>query len=157
MKGKCQWRAEIPVKASSSKLWTVVDDVSLLPKYHPEVGRVDLLSGRKNREVGVKYRCNVFEGRKGNCVEEVVAYTPGVSFSTSTPEDSWGIGQMMSDLVVDTIVTPTEDNTSILSFVAYYNPVGPINFLLNTFMLRRVMKKRALLVMHGTRRLAEEA
>jgi hypothetical protein len=42
-----------------------------------EVRKVDLLSGRSTRAIGVKYRCTIPEGRRGSCIEEVVDYIPG--------------------------------------------------------------------------------
>jgi hypothetical protein len=74
------------IRASHDRLWAIVDDLSLIPKYHPEVGKVDLLSGQSTRATGVKYRCTILEGRKGSCVEEVVDYVPGKRLATAFPE-----------------------------------------------------------------------
>lgn len=51
---------------------------------------------------------------------------------------------------MESIIKPQNDNSTLLIFEAYYNPVGIFNKLLNTLLLRRIMKKRSLLVMLPT-------
>jgi uncharacterized protein YndB with AHSA1/START domain len=87
VKGQFQWKATIRINATPKRVWEIVDDISLIPQYHPEVGKVDLLSGQSKRAVGVKYQCNILEGRKGGCVEEVVECIPNHKLSTAMPED----------------------------------------------------------------------
>lgn len=142
-------------RASRDRLWSIVDDVSLIPAYHAEVGRVDLLSGRSTRAVGVKYRCTILEGRKGSCVEEVVDCVPGERFSTAFPEDSWGMSEMLRGFIVDTVLVPHGDDETDVVLEAYYEPVGWKMRLLNALVLRRLMARRALRTMEGAKRLAE--
>ena len=85
MRGRFQWRASVIVAASRDRVWAVVDDISLIPSYHPEVRKVDLLSGHRTRAIGARYRCTVPDGRKGSCVEEVVGYVPGERVATAFP------------------------------------------------------------------------
>jgi len=157
MKGQFQWQAKVRINASANQVWEIIDDITLIPHYHPEVGKVDLLSGQKTRAAGVKYQCNILEGRKGTCVEEVVEYIPNEKFSTAVPEDSWGLSKMLADFIVDTTVISQGENFTILQFDAYYNPVGLKNRLLNVLLLRLVMRKRALKTMAGIKHLAESA
>jgi hypothetical protein len=132
-----------------------VDDISLIPKYHPEVGKVDLLSGQTTRETGVKYRCTILEGRKGSCVEEVVDYVRGERFSTAFPEDTWGLSKMLRDFVVDSVLVPHGDCETDVALEAYYEPIGWKMRLLNVLLLRRLMARRALRTIEGVKRLAE--
>ncbi|MCJ8012274.1 SRPBCC family protein [Paenibacillus sp. KQZ6P-2] len=155
MKGKFQWKAEIHINASQKRVWEIIDDISLIPKYHPDVAKVILISGQKNRAVGVKYQCNILEGRKGNCIEKVCEYIPNVKVSTFMSEDSWGMHKMLADFVLETTLLPQDNNSTILLFEAFYNPVGFFNKLLNVLWLRRVIKKRSLIVMTGIKRLSE--
>jgi uncharacterized protein YndB with AHSA1/START domain len=155
MRGAFQLKVGIPIAASASRVWDIIDDISLIPKYHPEVRRVDFISGKSRRGPGVRYRCVIPEGRKGTCVEEVVEYIPKRRLSTAMPEDSWGIDKMLSDFIVDTTVEPVDDFSCILEFAAYYNPVGLWNRILNILLLRRGFRKRSLSVMQGIKRLAE--
>ena len=61
----------VNVHAPRPRVRAIVDDMTLIPQYHPQVGKVDLLPGRSTRAAGVKYRCTGLEGRKGSCVEGV--------------------------------------------------------------------------------------
>lgn len=155
MKGKFQSSVRMKIQAPASRLGAIIEDISLIPLYHPEVSKVDLISGLSKRAVGVKYRCSILEGRKGSCIEEVVEYIPEQKVSTAMLEDSWGIDKMLSDFIVETMVHPVDDNWCILQFDAYYTPIGWWNSILNALMLRRVFKKRSRAVMEGIKRLAE--
>jgi hypothetical protein len=155
MKGQFQWKATVQINASSKRVWDIIDDISLIPQYHPEVGKVDLISGQSKRAVGVKYQCNILEGRKGSCIEEVVEYIPNRKMSTGMREDTWGMSKMFTDFLAETTVIPRSENSTILQFEAFYNPVGLKNKLLNFLLLRRIMKKRAIQTLHGIRRISE--
>jgi hypothetical protein len=64
----------------------------LIPQYHPEVDKVDLIAGQAKRSLGTKYQCNILEGRRaGSCVEEVVAFEPERIVATRIVSDTWGI------------------------------------------------------------------
>jgi len=155
MRGQFQWKANIQIKASSQRVWEIIDDISLIPEYHPEVKKVDLLAGQKKRAVGVKYQCPIPDGRKGSCIEEVIEYIPNQKMSTTMGEDSWGMNRMFTDFIVDTTVLPQSENSTILLFEAYYNPVGIKNTILNVLFLRSLMRKRTMKIMEGIKRLAE--
>jgi uncharacterized protein YndB with AHSA1/START domain len=155
MKGKFQFSVRVEIDASPKRVWEVIDDITLIPQFHPEVRKVDLVTGQKHRGVGVKYRCHILEGRKGNCVEEVVEYTPNEKFATGMPEDSWGLSEMLAEFVVETIVLPQDSGTTILQFDTYYDPVGIRNVIMNSLILRRAFKKKSISVMDGIKRLAE--
>lgn len=143
------------INASRDRVWAIVDDISLIPKYHPEVRKVDLLSGQSTKAIGVKYRCTILEGRKGSCVEEVVDYIPGERIATAFPEDTWGISKMLREFVVDTVLVPHGDSETDLLLEAYYEPIGLMTRVLNALFLRRLMARRALRTIEGLKRLAE--
>jgi hypothetical protein len=155
VKGKFQSSVSIKIQAPASRLGAIIEDISLIPLYHPEVRRVDLISGLSKRAVGVKYRCSILEGRKGSCIEEVVEYIPEQKVSTAMREDTWGVDKMLSDFVVETTVHPVDQNSCMLRFDAYYTPIGWWNSVLNAFMLRRVFKRRSGAVLRGIKQLAE--
>jgi hypothetical protein len=157
MRGRFQWRTSVRVSAPRDRVWAIVDDISLIPKYHPEVRKVDLLSGRSTREIGVKYRCTIPEGRRGSCVEEVVGYVPGERMATAFHEDTWGISKMFADFVVETVLMPHGDRETDLVLEAYYEPIGWKTRLLNALFLRRLMARRALRTIEGIKRLAESS
>ena len=155
MKGRFQWMAAVHIQSSAAHVWEIIDDISLIPQYHLEVNRVDLLTGQQNRALGVKYRCNILGGRKGSCVQEVIEYIPNVKMSTGISEDTWGMDKMFSNFIVETTVIPKPDRSTIFQFEAYYDPAGFRNRILNTLILRHVMKKRARLTKRGIKRRSE--
>ena len=155
MKGRFQWQTSVVVRAPRESVWAVVDDISLIPQYHPEVRKVELLSGASTRAVGVRYRCTIPEGRKGSCVEEVVACVPGERMTTAFPEDTWGIGKMLSDFVVEAILEPHGDRETRLVLEAAYEPVGWKTKLANALFLRRLMARRARRTLEGIKRFVE--
>ncbi len=155
MKGTFQWRTSVTVHAPRERVWAIGDDLTRIPEYHPEVGKVDLLSGQSTRALGVRYRCTILEGRKGSCVEEVVDYVPGERMTTAFPEDTWGLSDMLRDFRVETILVPRGDAETELVLEACYEPVGWKNRLLNALVLRRLMARRARRTLEGLKRLAE--
>jgi Polyketide cyclase / dehydrase and lipid transport len=156
-RGRFQWRTAVTVRAAKERVWTIVDDISLIPEYHPEVGKVALLSGQGTRAVGVKYQCTILEGRKGSCIEEVVDHVPGERTATAVPEDTWGMSKMLGDFVVETTLVPDGKGQTVLLLEAYYEPIGWKTRLLNVLFLRRLMARRALHSLEGIKRLAEAA
>jgi hypothetical protein len=156
MSQKAQWTAEIVVDAPLQKVWEVAEDITLIPEYHPEVGRVDLIAGQAKRSLGTRYQCNILEGRRaGSCVEEVVAYEPGRKVTTRMVSDTWGIDRMLADFRVETTVSRHSETSTILKFEAFYEPVGVMYRLLNAVWLRRAIRRRSLAVMHGIKRFIE--
>ena len=156
-RGQFQWRTSVTVCAPSERVWAIVDDISLIPKYHPEVRHVDLLSGQGTRAIGVKYQCTIPAGRRGSCVEEVVDYVPGKRTATAFPEDTWGMSKMFAGFVVETVLVPHGESETVLVLEAYYEPIGWKTRLLNVLFLRRLMARRALRTIKGIKRLAEAA
>jgi len=156
MNQEAQWTVEILVDAPLKRVWEVAEDITLIPQYHPEVDKVDLIAGQAKRSLGTKYQCNILEGRRaGSCVEEVVAYEHERMVATEMVSDTWGIDRMLSDFrVVSTVSRHTETST-ILKFQAFYKPVGLKNRLLNALFLRRALRRRSLAVMNGIKRIVE--
>jgi len=74
-KSELQWMTDIQINARLGDVWAVIDDLTLVPRYHPEVKLVEYLSGHTRRAPGVTYRCTIPDGpRKGWCVERVIEH-----------------------------------------------------------------------------------
>ncbi len=65
MRREPQWNVKIRINAPVAKVWDAIEDLTLIPKYHPDVRSVEYLSGQTKRAEGVTYKCVVPEGRKG--------------------------------------------------------------------------------------------
>jgi uncharacterized protein YndB with AHSA1/START domain len=155
MAAPLQWHTEVTVAAPKERVWAIAEDITLIPQYHPEVRYVELISGEKRRAAGVRYRCTIPKGRKGNCIEEITEYVPGSRFVTSFPEDSWGLSKQFADFTVETVVEAVPEGTYI-RMNAYYRPRTLMMKLLNQFGLRHLMARRAFGVLAGVKRLAEQ-
>lgn len=156
MTGRLQWQTSVRINAPRERVWGIVDDISLIPKYHPEVTRVELLSGQRARAVGVRYQCVISKGtRKGSCVEEVIDYVSGERMATAFPEDTWGISKMFDGFVVETELLPESSSQTRLVLKAYYEPIRRKTRIMNALFLRYAMARRARRTIEGIKRLAE--
>ena len=91
MNQQSQWTAEIAVNAPLKTVWEVANDVTLIPRYHPQVDTVEVIAGQAKRTVGTRYQCNIHEGgHAGSCVEEVLAYEPESMVVTGMVSDTSG-------------------------------------------------------------------
>ncbi len=152
---KPQWNVEVHVNAPLEEVWEAIDDLTLIPRYHPEVRHVEYLSGQTKRAPGVRYKCIIPEGRKGWCVEEVVEHIPNRKTTVAFPEDSMGMSRMFDDFLAEVSVAPGEGNTTLVQLSAYYVPLGFKVRLMNFLFIRRMMRKRARLTLEGFNRLME--
>lgn len=156
MSSRLQWQASVRINAPRERVWSIVDDISLIPEYHPEVTKVELLTGQRIRAVGVRYQCVISEGtRKGSCVEEVTDYIPGQRMATAFPEDTWGISKMFKEFVVATELSPMSERQTVLVLKAYYEPANWKIRAVNAVFLRYAMARRAQRTIEGIKRLAE--
>ncbi|MGH8014899.1 MAG: SRPBCC family protein, partial [Candidatus Zixiibacteriota bacterium] len=155
MRKNPQWRIEIKINAPLKKVWDIGDDLTLIPQFHPEVRTVEFISGQTRRAVGVSYKCIVPEGRKGWCIERIVEHVPYQRTLIDFPEDSWELSRMFSDFMTELGVSAADDGSTIVFLEAYYSPNGFIVSMLNALLMRRVMRKKAMLTLQGLKRLVE--
>ena len=151
-----QWRVSLDVHAPLAEVWEVVEDVSLIPEYHPEVRQVELLSGSARRSPGMRYRCIVPSGKRaGWCVEQVLEHVPLVRTTVAFPEDSWGLSRLLGDFTTELSVADTGPARTRLELAARYVPRGWRARVLNPLGLRWVMRRRAGRTLERLRRLVE--
>ena len=157
MRKRPQWEVEVRVKAPVARVWHAIEDLSLIPQYHPIVRSVEYVSGQTRRAPGVAYKCVVPEGRqKGWCVERVVEHIPHRKTTVAFSEDSWGMGQMFGEFLAETTVESQGDNATVVQLKAHYIPRGFKMRLIHSLFMRRMMRKRAMLTLEGLKRLIEE-
>ena len=158
MQENAQWQVEVQIKATIARVWDAIDDLSLIPAYHPVVRKVEYLSGQTRRAAGVAYRCVVPDGhRAGWCVEQVIEHVPGQRMTVSFPEDSWGLSRMFDRFTAETTVGATDDATTRVRITASYHPKSFMMRIMNALVLRHIMRKRARLTLEGLKRLLEVA
>ena len=156
MRQVVQWQVEIHIDAPVAEVWNAIADLSLIPKFHPVVRRVEYLSGETKRAPGVAYKCIVPEGpRKGWCVERVVENIPNRKMSVSFTEDSWGLNRMFSDFLAETTLEATGDHGTLVRLTACYAPRRLTVRLMNALLIRSKMRKSARQTLEGLKRLVE--
>ena len=137
MKRRVQWRAAVTINAPKEKVWDATEDISLIPSYHPDVGRVELLSANSRRVPGVEYQCFVTEGpRKGNCVERVTESIPYQKTVTLSVSDTWGLTKLVRDFVTETILSSTGNQTTTVTMLGYYEPADFKARVMNLLFIR---------------------
>ena len=54
-----QSKQEVIIDASLKSVWEFSQDLAKIADYHPRVNKVDLISGKRQREAGVAYLCHL--------------------------------------------------------------------------------------------------
>jgi hypothetical protein len=147
---RLQWQADAIVDAPLGVTWAAIDDLSLIPRYHPVVRNVELPTGVSRRAPGVEYRCVVPEGpRRGWCVEKVIDHVPLHRTTVAFTDDSWGLSKLIDDFVTEIVVEPSGDSMTRVVLRGFYTPRGAWGAVLNTLVLRRQMRRRAADTLRG--------
>ncbi len=158
MKRKLQWEVKIRINAPLKKVWDATQDISSIPIYHPEVEKVELLSNQNERAPGVEYKCVIPEGnpRSGSCIEKVIENVEYEKTTILAVEDTWGLSKMLKNYITDVTFEKADEQTTILHFSGYYDPIGLKVKIMNILVLRRIMKKRGKQVLTGLKDLVEK-
>jgi len=139
---KIQSQASVIINTPLQRVWDYCMDISKIPEFHPRVSKVDLLSGKAVKEEGVSYRCSITEGRgKGTCVEKIIKIVPMEKFTTSLPEDSWGIADLFENYTVDTVFESMSKDQTKVSILHYYDTIKLKAKLINILAKGNVTKQ----------------
>ena len=154
---KPQWDLSLGIDAPVAKVWEVMDDLTLIPRYHPDVQHVEFISGTKQRAAGVAYKCVISDGRRaGWCIEETIEYEPFQHMTIAFPEDTWGMGKILEDFVTRLDIEPGPENSTILHVLGFYRVKGLHWHVFNTLVLRRMMRRRVRRVFDNLKRFIED-
>ncbi len=155
--GHLQWFVEEVIDASLDRTWEAVDDLSLIPRYHPVVRDVELPSGVSRRAPGVEYKCIVPTGRRrGWCVEKVIDHVPLQSTTVAFTADSWGLSKLIDNFVTEVAVEATEGTKTRVTLRGFYTPKGWRGRVFNALVIRRTMRMRARATLQGVKHLLED-
>ncbi|MGO9317162.1 MAG: SRPBCC family protein [Terracidiphilus sp.] len=120
MKPPFQSRQGISINAPLEAVWAFNMDLSKIPEFHPSVFKVDLISGRTNREAGASYRCHL-SGGKHTCIEKDIEVTPMEKIVTVLPEDTYGISKILNDYMVETTFQRAGEWATRMKISHYYS------------------------------------
>ena len=140
VKPKFQSRQEVIINAPLEKVWEFNQDLSKIAEYHPQVDKVDLISGKQFREAGVAYQCHI-TGGKHTCIEKDIEIVPMEKIVTVFLSDTMGLTKLLPDYIVESNVARIDGNTTRIEIAHYYSSSKLKVRLLNFFVKRKVAKE----------------
>jgi len=140
MRPKFQSRQEVIINAPLEKVWEFNRDLSKIADYHPNVNKVELISGKQFREAGVSYQCLLTDG-KNTCIEKDIEVIPMKKIVTQLPFDTMGITKLLPDYVVETNLSKAGDNATKVEMLHFYSTSRFFVWLLNCIIIKRKMVK----------------
>ncbi len=134
-----QSRQEVVIHAPLHVVWEFNQDLKNIAAYHPRVKSVDLISGKRQREQGVAYRCNLKDG-KNTCVEKDIEVVPMERIVTALPEDTMGITKLLPDYLVESRLTSLAEHETKVEFRHYYSTKSLKAKLFNVIAKRNIAR-----------------
>jgi uncharacterized membrane protein len=120
MKPPFRSKQEVVINTPLEEVWALSMDLTKIPTFHPRVVKVDLLSGKAQREAGVAYQCHL-KGGKHSCVEKDIEIVPMEKIVTILPEDTFGINKILPDYVVETTFHRMSDSSTRVEISHHYS------------------------------------
>jgi len=140
MRPKFQSRQSIIINATIEKVWEYNQDLSKIADYHPRVNKVDLISGRQFREVGVAYQCHLKDG-KNNCIEKDIEIVPMEKIVTVFLSDTMGLTKLLPDYVVESTLKKVDDKTTKVEISHFYSSSSLKVWLLNFIIKPKIARE----------------
>ncbi len=140
MRPKFQSKQSVIINAPIEKVWEYNQDLSKIADYHPRVNKVDLISGRQFREVGVAYQCHLKDG-KNTCIEKDIEIIPMEKIVTVFPSDTMGLATLLPDYAVESTLKKIDDKTTKVEISHFYSSSKPKVWLLNFIIKPRIARE----------------
>ena len=140
MKPPFRSKQEVVIDAPLEEVWAFSMDLTKIPTFHPRVVKVDLLSGKAQREPGVAYQCHL-AGGKHTCIEKDIEIVPMEKIVTVLPEDTFGISKILSDYAVETTFHRMGDSSTRVEIGHYYSTKTVKAKLLNLIAKRKLARE----------------
>ena len=140
MRPKFQSKQSVIINAPIEKVWEYNQDLSKIPDYHPRVNKVDLISGRQFREVGVAYQCHLIDG-KNTCIEKDIEIIPMEKIVTVFSSDTMGLTKLLPDYVVESTLKKNDDKTTKVEISHFYSSSKLKVWLLNFIIKPKIARE----------------
>lgn len=140
MRPKFQSKQSVIINAPIEKVWEYNQDLSKIADYHPRVNKVDLISGRQFREVGVAYQCHLKYG-KNTCIEKDIEIIPMEKIVTVFPSDTMGLTKLLPDCVVESTLKKIDDKTTKVEISHFYSSSKLKVWLLNFIIKPKIARE----------------
>jgi hypothetical protein len=156
MHDKSRITIQVEINAPRNIVGKYVDDLSLITSFHPKVKKVDLLSGKRFREKGVKYQCVIPKGNKEwSCIEEVTEYEKERRMVTVSAGGTLDLEKFLGSFTSELLFSDLEKNKPLLTLKNYYYPKGIIGNIINLF-FKWKFKRQFLKTFIGLKKLIEK-
>jgi hypothetical protein len=140
MKPKFQSKQSVVINAPSEKVWDYNQDLSKIADYHPRVNKVDLISGKQFREVGVSYQCHLSDG-KNTCIEKDIEIIPMEKIVTVLPYDTMGLTKLLPDYIVESTLKKLDTNKTLVEISHFYSSSKLKVWFFNFFIKPKIAKE----------------
>jgi len=140
MKPKFQSKQSVIINAPLDKVWDFNQDLSKIAEYHPRVNKVELISDKQFREVGVSYQCHLSDG-KNTCIEKDIEIVPKEKIVTVFVSDTMGLTKLLPDYVVESTLKKVDDDKIKVEISHYYSSSKLKVWLLNFIIKRKVARE----------------
>ncbi len=152
-----QGRDEIMIAASASRIWEILEDPLLIPRWNPMVRKVSVPDGQHEHEGAVR-KCEVeFGSRKGRVTEKCVEFQANRKLMHVLEADTLGMDRMLSDFAFSANLSPAGDGGTLLRLETYYRPKGALARVMNFLLMRPSFGKTRRLMLKGLKNLCEAA
>ncbi len=140
MRPKFQSKQAVIINAPVETVWEYNMDLSKIAEYHPRVHKVDLISGKQFREVGVSYQCHLIDG-KNTCVETDIEIVPFQKLVTVFPQDTMGLTKLLPDYVVESTLTKVGESATKVEMSHFYSSSKLRVRVLNFYIKRKLARE----------------
>jgi uncharacterized protein YndB with AHSA1/START domain len=154
--GRSQGRTEQLINASPARVWSILEDSSLLPKWVPVVDEV--VRHEEREGPGTVRRCNVdFGGRRGYMVERCVEAIPERRLRHVVADDSLGFTRHFADYAFVLELEPERPGRTLITCETFYEPRGVLSRMMNALVMRRKFAATRERILLGLKQISEEA
>jgi len=142
MRAKFQSKQSVIINAPIEKVWDYNQDLSKIADYHPRVKKVELISGRQFRDVGVAYQCHLKDG-KNTCIEKDIEIIPMEKIVTVFSSDTMGLTKLLPDYVVESTLKKIDDKKTKVEISHFYSSSKLKVWLLNLIIKPKIARETA--------------
>jgi uncharacterized protein YndB with AHSA1/START domain len=113
-------RQTVVIEAPLEDVWEFNMDLSHIERYHPRVGKVDLVDGASRRAPGVAYQCHL-KGSRHTCTERDLEVVPMERIVTGFVPDTFGVSKLLPDYGVISKLSRVDDRRTQVEFNHFYS------------------------------------
>jgi len=139
LRPKFQFKQSVIIDASVETVWEFNQDLLKIANYHPRVSKVRLISGKRYREMGVSYECNLNDGNL--CIERDIEIIPLQKIVTVFPYDTMGLTKLLPDYIVESALRKIDENKTEITISHFYSSSKPKVWLLNFIVRRKIARE----------------